>query len=109
MSVRQVDDCRGTGPRADAKPGADQEVQEEGHPQPALSPYTLRLTVLFEHPLTRKRAQRMIYDISTSGFSVDEPADEGVLIPGMVIPDMTITYAAHAEIEVQGPGHVPQA
>jgi len=53
-------------------------------PQPSIS---------FEHPLTKKKVQRMISDISTSGFSVDEPADEGVLMPGMVIPDLVINYA----------------
>lgn len=50
-------------------------------------------TVHFEHPFTKKRVQRMVADISTSGLSLEEPADEGVLIPGMVISELVINYA----------------
>ncbi len=89
---RQVDDCRGRDLvlTPNQEPIRRFKKKVIRNPRYLLSPPP---TVLFEHPLTRKRAQRMIYDISTSGFSVDELADESVLIPGMVIPDMTITYA----------------
>ncbi len=50
-------------------------------------------TVVFEHPFLKKRVQRMVHDISTSGFSIEEPLDEGVLIPGIVIPELVINYA----------------
>jgi hypothetical protein len=49
-------------------------------------------TISFEHPFCRKRIQREIYDISVSGFAVHEKIAEGVLVPGMVIPDLTIHY-----------------
>ncbi len=49
--------------------------------------------VVFEHPLFKKRIKREIFDISTSGFSVFETEGKGVLIPGMIIPEMVITYA----------------
>ncbi len=48
---------------------------------------------LFNHPFLGKRVQFEIEDISTSGLSVCEKTDEGVLIPGMIIPDLTINFA----------------
>lgn len=56
------------------------------------------LHAIFEHPFTKKQVQREIFDISTTGFSICEKSDEVVLIPGMIIPDMTITYAGILKI-----------
>lgn len=50
-------------------------------------------TVIFDHPLFKRRVQLEVNDISTLGFSVCEKAGEGVLMKGMIIPDLTITYA----------------
>ena len=50
-------------------------------------------TLIFDHPCLRKKVQMEVSDISTSGFAVYEEADEGVLIPGMVIPKMAISFA----------------
>jgi hypothetical protein len=50
-------------------------------------------TLIFDHPLSRKRVQLEVCDISTSGFSVHEKADEGVLVPGMMLPELTIDFA----------------
>lgn len=59
---------------------------------------------IFEHPLIKKRVQREIFDISTSGFSIYDKSGEAVLMPGMIIPDMTITYAGilkiHCKVQV---------
>jgi len=49
-------------------------------------------TISFRHPFCSKRIQREVFDISVSGFSVQEKIAEGVLIPGMVISDLTIQY-----------------
>jgi hypothetical protein len=49
--------------------------------------------LIFHHPLLGKRIQRDIVDISTSGFSVCEEAEDRVLVPGMVIPEVTIEFA----------------
>ncbi len=49
--------------------------------------------VVFEHPFSKKKIKREIFDISTSGFSVFETESEGVLMPGMIIPEMVITHA----------------
>jgi hypothetical protein len=40
-----------------------------------------------------------VYNISTSGFSVCESADEGVLMQGMIIPELTIDFAGVNEMK----------
>ena len=56
------------------------------------------LHAIFEHPFIKKQVQREIFDISTTGFSICDKSDDVVLIPGMIIPDMTITYAGILKI-----------
>lgn len=51
------------------------------------------LYAIFEHPFMKKRFQREIMDISTTGFSICNKPDESVLMPGMIIPNMSINYA----------------
>ena len=50
-------------------------------------------TLIFDHPLLKKRVQIEVSDISTSGFSVYEKPDEGVLLQGMIIPEVVIDFA----------------
>jgi hypothetical protein len=47
----------------------------------------------FTHPFTQKPIQRDIHNLSFAGFSVEETAEEGVLMPGMIIPNLEIRYA----------------
>ena len=49
--------------------------------------------MVFTHPLLRRRGELEIADISTSGFSVYEEADERFLLPGIIIPEATINFA----------------
>jgi len=49
--------------------------------------------MVFDHPLLKKKRDLEITDISTSGFSVCEEADDRVLLPGLVLPDVTINFA----------------
>ncbi|MCE5262781.1 MAG: PilZ domain-containing protein [Deltaproteobacteria bacterium] len=56
------------------------------------------LHTIFVHPFIKKQMQREVFDISTSGFSISGKPDEVVLIPGMIIPDVTITYAGILKI-----------
>jgi hypothetical protein len=56
------------------------------------------LHAIFEHPCIKKQVQREIFDISTTGFSICDKSGEIVLIPGMIIPNMTITYAGILKI-----------
>lgn len=53
----------------------------------------------FEHPFSKKKMQREIFDISTSGISIYDKSDEVVLMPGMIIPEMNIIYAGLVKIQ----------
>ncbi len=55
-------------------------------------------TVTFDHPFLRKRFQLEVRDISTSGLSVYEKSDEAVLIPGMILPRLSINLARELEM-----------
>jgi hypothetical protein len=46
--------------------------------------------IQFIHPLCGLAVQNKVDDISTSGFSVTVPDKESLLIPGMIIPQMTL-------------------
>ena len=50
-------------------------------------------TLIFDHPLLKKRVQLEVSDISTSGFSVYEKPNQGVLLQGMIIPELIIDFA----------------
>jgi hypothetical protein len=58
-----------------------------------------RPSILFDHPFLKRRIQREIYDISTSGFSVCEEPGERVLLPGMIIPEVTVKFAGVLEMQ----------
>ena len=64
-------------------------------PRPISSP---PLYAVFEHPFMKKIVQREIFDISTTGFSICDKSEEAVLMPGIIIPDMTISYAGILKI-----------
>jgi len=55
--------------------------------------------ITFRHPFFDKIVEREIGDISNSGFSVIEPQKEGVLMPGMILPEITIKYAGALEMK----------
>ncbi len=42
--------------------------------------------------------QREIFDISTSGFSIFDKSDEAVLMPGIILPDVVLSYAGILKI-----------
>jgi hypothetical protein len=49
--------------------------------------------MLFTHPLLGRRGDLEISDISTSGFAVCEETDERMLLPGMILPEVTVSFA----------------
>jgi len=53
---------------------------------------------VFEHPFTKKQIKREIFDISTAGFSILDEQAEAVLMPGMIIPRLSINFAGIANI-----------
>jgi hypothetical protein len=64
---------------------------------PAESIFTTPV-INFIHPFFGKVAEFDISDISTSGFSVYEKLDEGLLIQGMIIPELTLEFAGAIRI-----------
>lgn len=55
-------------------------------------------TIVFDHPLFSRRIKREIHDISNVGISVFEKRSDGVLMPGMIIPELTIKYGGALEM-----------
>jgi hypothetical protein len=56
-------------------------------------------TLIFEHPFLKKKIQRDVTDLSTSGFCVYEEPEEGVLMKGLVIPDMLVDFAGGLKLK----------
>lgn len=56
-------------------------------------------SISFRHPLMGKRVRMQIHDITTSGFSVVEPIEECLLIPGSILTEVTIHYAGVFKFE----------
>lgn len=56
-------------------------------------------SIVFDHPLIAKRVNLKLADISGSGFSVEENEAESVLLPGMMIPRLRISFAQGFSIE----------
>lgn len=53
---------------------------------------TPALSAVFEHPLVGRKIQRNICDLSTTGFSISDHSEESVLMPGMIIPNLSILH-----------------
>jgi len=47
----------------------------------------------FNHPFTDKPVTLKVFDLSGSGLSVEDDEDSSVLLPGMIIPTMTLNFA----------------
>jgi hypothetical protein len=56
-------------------------------------------TITFTHPFFEREIKREICNVSNSGFSVYENIKEGALMPGMIIPELTIKYAGAFEMK----------
>jgi hypothetical protein len=49
--------------------------------------------IQFNHPFTDKRVDLKVLDLSGSGLSVEDDEVSSALLPGMIIPSMTLTFA----------------
>ena len=49
--------------------------------------------IIFRHPFTKKNNNLKVFDLSGSGFSVEEDKYNAVLFPGLVIPELEINFA----------------
>lgn len=55
-------------------------------------------SALFDHPFSQEPFQRDIHNLTFAGFSVRETENEGVLMPGMIIPNLVIRDAGTLEM-----------
>ncbi len=58
--------------------------------------------LVFEHPLTHKVVRLNVLDLSGSGLSVEEDEGIPVLMPGMMIPEMELSFARSYKIKCRG-------
>ncbi|HJX33875.1 MAG TPA: PilZ domain-containing protein, partial [Desulfatiglandales bacterium] len=59
-------------------------------------------SLVFNHPFLKKRIQLDVHDISTSGFSIYEEEGGRVLMPGMIIPGLKISFSGILNISCTG-------
>lgn len=57
--------------------------------------------VVFNHPLIDKNIYLKIHDISGSGFSVEEDSENSNLIPGLIIPEVSLELMNNVELKCQ--------
>ncbi len=55
--------------------------------------------IFFQHPLTGKRVGLKVIDLSGSGIAVEDDEENSMLIPGLVLPSMTLNFANSFFIE----------
>ncbi|MCU0576037.1 MAG: hypothetical protein MUD15_04320 [Desulfobacterota bacterium] len=58
-----------------------------------------RPKAIFDHPFNNKTITYEIDDITTSGLSIREGSTNSLLMPGMILPSLTILYAGGLKIE----------
>jgi len=81
--------------RADNKPVRSKEKQLR-NPRQQLVPSP---TIIFEHPLLKKKIHRDAADLSTSGFCIYENPDKSILMKDLVIPEMLIDFAGALKLK----------
>ena len=55
--------------------------------------------VLFRHPFTNKMFDLKVIDLSGSGFAVEENQNNSVLLPGMILPVLELSFANSFKIK----------
>jgi len=58
--------------------------------------------VIFKHPMTQRLVDLNVVDLSGSGLSVEENEEIPVLLPGMMIPEMELSFAISFMIKCRG-------
>lgn len=72
------------------KPKRHRSIRQKLSPSP---------NIIFKHPLTGKTVNLKALDISGAGFSVEEDIENSLLIPGLVIPDLSIELMNGIELK----------
>jgi len=55
--------------------------------------------VFFRHPFSNKRFDLKVIDLSGSGFAVEENQNDSVLLPGMILPELELSFANSFKIK----------
>ncbi len=63
-------------------------------------------TITFDHPFFKNKMHREVHDISNLGLSVLETVHDGVLMVGMIIPELTITFPGALQSTIKCIGQV---
>ncbi|MEN6376216.1 MAG: PilZ domain-containing protein [Smithella sp.] len=69
--------------------------REQRNPRQHIVP---SFSMTFKHPFFKGTVERDIFDISPAGFSIKDKIDEETLLPGMIIPEITLNYAGILKI-----------
>ena len=72
------------------KPKHSRSIRQKLHPQPSIE---------FSHAFLDKKISLKAIDISGAGVSVEEDSVNALLVPGMVIPEMSINFANSFKIQ----------
>ncbi len=55
--------------------------------------------ITFRHPFTKRRVDLKVVDLSGSGFSVEEDECRTTLLPGMILPELSINFSDSYKIK----------
>jgi hypothetical protein len=55
--------------------------------------------ITFQHPFTKRRVDLKIVDLSGSGFSVEEDERRTTLLPGMILPGLSLNFSNNHKIK----------
>ena len=55
--------------------------------------------ITFQHPFTKRRVDLKIVDLSGSGFSVEEDERRTILLPGMILPELSLNFSNDHKIK----------
>ena len=58
--------------------------------------------ILFRHPFANKMFDLKVVDLSGSGFAVEENQNNSVLLPGMILPELELSFANSFKIKCRG-------
>jgi len=56
-------------------------------------------SIVFQHPFTKMRVDLKVVNLSGSGFSVEEDRSNTALLPGMILPDLKLSFADSYQIK----------
>ncbi len=59
-------------------------------------------SIVFQHPFTKMKIELKVVDLSGSGFSVEEDESRTVLLPGMILPELELSFADSYKIKCSG-------